>query len=42
MLKTRGLIQPVVKKSCKKPATVNNRKGIRSTGAFRIFKVLNP
>ena len=42
MLKTRGLLGPVVQKTTVKPATVKSPLGIKGTGAFRIYKVNNP
>jgi len=44
MMKTRSLISPMVQKfsSPVKPTTITQRRGIRSTGGYRIYKVLNP
>lgn len=42
MLKTRGLLGPVVQKSTTKPATVSSPRGVKSTGSYRVYKVNNP
>lgn len=42
MLKTKGLLGPVVQGKSGKPATNSNRSGVRSTGSYQIYKQLNP
>ena len=41
MMRTKGLVQPFVKKGSK-PATVTAPKGVKSNGNYIRYKQLNP